>query len=117
MSQETSKRLQEYNNSLQQYSSSLHAENAKNGETISKLQNEKNAVMETLTGLRDHTNSLKIQLDSSRVSYPQFVLALNYELMVTWASNVILGSTCKRLALLDFITTIVNQFYVVLNCC
>ncbi|KAG1365370.1 kinesin-like protein KIN-14H [Cocos nucifera] len=66
MIQETNKRLQEYNTSLQQYNSSLQAEARKNGETMSKLQKEKNAMMETLTGLRDHTNSLKIQLDSSR---------------------------------------------------
>ncbi|XP_019703067.1 kinesin-like protein KIN-14H isoform X1 [Elaeis guineensis] len=73
MIQETSKRLQEYNISLQQYSSSLRAEAAKDGETISKLQKEKNAMMETLTGLRDHVNSLKIQLDSSRSSQQESI--------------------------------------------
>ncbi|EHA8587297.1 kinesin-like protein KIN-14H [Cocos nucifera] len=73
MIQETSKRLQEYNISLQQYSSSLRAEAAKDGETISKLQKEKNAMMETLTGLRDHANSLKIQLDSSRSSQQEAI--------------------------------------------
>ncbi|XP_008778969.2 kinesin-like protein KIN-14H isoform X1 [Phoenix dactylifera] len=73
MIQETNKRLQEYNTSLQQYNSNLQADALKNGETISKLQKEKNAMMETLTGLRDHTNSLKIQLDASRSSQQEAI--------------------------------------------
>lgn len=67
MLQETNKRLQEYNTSLQQYNSNLQADAQKNGEAISKLQKEKNAMMETLNGLRDHVNSVKNQLDISRV--------------------------------------------------
>lgn len=73
MIQETNRRLQEYNTSLQHYNSNLQADALKNGETISKLQKEKNAMMETLTGLRDHTNSLKIQLDSSRSSQQEAI--------------------------------------------
>ncbi|KAJ0961331.1 hypothetical protein J5N97_000636 [Dioscorea zingiberensis] len=68
MLQETNRRLQEYNTSLQQYNSNLQSDAVKNGETISKLQKEKNAMMDSLTGLRDHSNSLKNQLDSSRTS-------------------------------------------------
>lgn len=66
--QETNRRLQEYNTSLQQYNSNLQADAVKNGEAISRLQKEKSAMMETLTGLRDHANLLKNQLDSSRSS-------------------------------------------------
>ncbi|XP_072986443.1 kinesin-like protein KIN-14N [Typha latifolia] len=68
MLQETNKRLQEYNTSLQQYNSNLQAEAVKNGETMTKLQKEKNAMMETLNGLRDHANSFKTQLDVARSS-------------------------------------------------
>lgn len=66
--QDNNKRLQEYNASLQLYNSNLQADALQNGETISRLQNEKSAIMENLSGLRDHINSLKSQLDSSRVS-------------------------------------------------
>lgn len=68
MLQETNRRLQDYNASLQQYNSNLQTEANKNGETISRLQKEKSAIMESLTSARDHSNSLKTQLDSSRVS-------------------------------------------------
>ncbi|CAL9185634.1 unnamed protein product [Musa hybrid cultivar] len=66
--QDNNKRLQEYNASLQLYNSNLQADALQNGETISRLQNEKSAIMENLSGLRDHINSLKSQLDSSRSS-------------------------------------------------
>ncbi|XP_042468276.1 kinesin-like protein KIN-14N [Zingiber officinale] len=66
--QENNRRLQEYNTSLQQYNSNLQADAKENGETISKLQKEKTAIVENLTSLRDHINSLKSQLDSSRSS-------------------------------------------------
>ncbi|CAL9197255.1 unnamed protein product [Musa hybrid cultivar] len=68
MLQETNRRLQDYNASLQQYNSNLQTEANKNGETISRLQKEKSAIMESLTSARDHSNSLKTQLDSSRSS-------------------------------------------------
>ncbi|XP_074557511.1 kinesin-like protein KIN-14N [Curcuma longa] len=66
--QENNRRLQEYNTSLQQYNSNLQADAKENGDTISKLQKEKTAIVENLTSLRDHINSLKSQLDSSRSS-------------------------------------------------
>lgn len=91
MIQETNKRLQEYNTSLQQYNSSLQAEARKNGETMSKLQKEKNAMMETLTGLRDHTNSLKIQLDSSRVSYSPLCFGLQQRIKYHMSEQYYLG--------------------------
>jgi kinesin family protein C1 len=68
MVQDTNKRLQEYNASLQQYNSNLQADTTKNGEIISKLQREKSAMMEAMTSLKDHNNSIKNQLDSSMVS-------------------------------------------------
>ncbi|KAJ8477062.1 hypothetical protein OPV22_020789 [Ensete ventricosum] len=66
--QETNRRLQEYNTSLQQYNSNLQNETNKNGETILRLQKEKSAIMESLSSARDHANSLKSQLDSSKSS-------------------------------------------------
>ncbi|XP_073003337.1 kinesin-like protein KIN-14H [Typha latifolia] len=73
MVQDTNKRLQEYNTSLQQYNSNLQAEAVKHGESISKLQKEKSAMMETLASLRDHANSAKNQLDSSRSSQQEAI--------------------------------------------
>ncbi|XP_066396625.1 kinesin-like protein KIN-14N isoform X2 [Miscanthus floridulus] len=63
MLQDTNKRLQEYNTSLQQYNSNLQADATKNAETIAKLQKEKNTMVETMNGLKDHANSVKMQLD------------------------------------------------------
>jgi kinesin family protein C1 len=67
MLQDTNKRLQEYNTSLQQYNSNLQADATKNAETIAKLQKEKNTMVETMNCLKDHANSLKMQLDLSKV--------------------------------------------------
>ncbi|CAN6343771.1 unnamed protein product [Urochloa humidicola] len=66
MVQDTNKRLQEYNTSLQQYNSNLQADASKSGETISKLQKEKSAMMETMAALRECNNSVDSQLESSR---------------------------------------------------
>uniref|UniRef100_A0A0E0Q356 Kinesin-like protein n=1 Tax=Oryza rufipogon TaxID=4529 RepID=A0A0E0Q356_ORYRU len=68
MLQDTNKRLQEYNTSLQQYNSNLQADATKNGETIAKLQKEKNTMVETMNGLKDHANSVKMQLDLAKSS-------------------------------------------------
>ncbi|XP_020570600.1 kinesin-like protein KIN-14H [Phalaenopsis equestris] len=68
MIQETNKRLQEYNTSLQQYNNNLQAEAMKNGDTVTKLQKDKTAMMETLAGLRDQSSLLKNQLDAIRSS-------------------------------------------------
>ncbi|KAG0482767.1 hypothetical protein HPP92_010851 [Vanilla planifolia] len=68
MIQETNKRLQEYNTSLQQYNSNLQDDAVKNGDTISKLQMEKNAMVETITGLRDQSSLLRNQLENIRSS-------------------------------------------------
>lgn len=67
MLQDTNKRLQEYNTSLQQYNSNLQADATKNGETIAKLQKEKNTMVETMNGLKHHANSVKMQLDLEKV--------------------------------------------------
>ncbi|PWZ13080.1 hypothetical protein Zm00014a_029534 [Zea mays] len=66
MLQDTNKRLQEYNTSLQQYNCNLQADATKNAETIVKLQKEKNTMVETMNGLKDHANSVKMQLDIAR---------------------------------------------------
>ncbi|WOK96450.1 hypothetical protein Cni_G05157 [Canna indica] len=66
--QETNRRLQDYNTSLQQYNSNLQNDVNKNSEAIVRLQREKSTIMESLTCTRDHANSLKSQLDSSRSS-------------------------------------------------
>ncbi|KAH0436329.1 hypothetical protein IEQ34_026433 [Dendrobium chrysotoxum] len=73
MVQETNKRLQEYNTSLQQYNSNLQADAVKNGDTITKLQKDKTAMMETLAGLRDQSSSLKNQLDTIRSSQQETI--------------------------------------------
>lgn len=68
MLQDTNKRLQEYNTSLQQYNSNLQADATKNAETTAKLQKEKNTMVETMNGLKDHANSVKLQLDLAKSS-------------------------------------------------
>jgi kinesin family member C1 len=67
MLQDTNKRLQEYNASLQQYNLNLQTDSTKNTETIAKLQKEKNTMVETMNGLKDHVNSVKTQLDLTKV--------------------------------------------------
>ncbi|KAI5014859.1 hypothetical protein ZWY2020_056249 [Hordeum vulgare] len=42
--------------------------NDQNAETIEKLQKEKNTMVETMNGLKDHSNSLKLQLDMTKSS-------------------------------------------------
>ncbi|CAO2152955.1 unnamed protein product [Urochloa humidicola] len=80
MVQDTNKRLQEYNTSLQQYNSNLQADASKSGETISKLQKEKSAMMETMAALRECNNSVDSQLESSRVSTTQETIRVKEEL-------------------------------------
>ena len=78
MLQDTNKRLQEYNTSLQQYNCNIQADATKNAETIVKLQKEKNTMVETMNGLKDHANSVKMQLDIARVkSLSLYVLSLS----------------------------------------
>ncbi|XP_068667973.1 kinesin-like protein KIN-14C isoform X2 [Aristolochia californica] len=62
------KRLQEYNTSLQQYNSKLQMDASTANETITRLNKEKNAMMETLSSLRAHTALLQEQLTSTRTS-------------------------------------------------
>ncbi|KAK3137668.1 hypothetical protein QOZ80_5BG0455540 [Eleusine coracana subsp. coracana] len=66
MLQNTNKRLQDYNASLQQYNSNLQSDATKNSDTIAKLQKEKNTMVETMNGLKDHINSVKNQLDLTK---------------------------------------------------
>ncbi|KAG0495301.1 hypothetical protein HPP92_006295 [Vanilla planifolia] len=68
MIQGTNKLLQEYNNSLQQYNLQLQADAIKNGDTISKLQKEKNALVEIITRLTDQASLLRNQLENMRAS-------------------------------------------------
>lgn len=62
------KRLQEYNTSLQQYNSKLQTDLAMANESLKKVEKEKLAIVENLSTLRGHYNSLQEQLTSSRVS-------------------------------------------------
>ncbi|KAL6844533.1 hypothetical protein ACP4OV_026206 [Aristida adscensionis] len=73
MLQDTNKRLQDYNASLQQYNSNLQADASKNGEAISRLQKEKNAMMDTLTALKECNSSMNNQLESSRASQQEAI--------------------------------------------
>ncbi|KAJ6819708.1 kinesin-like protein KIN-14N [Iris pallida] len=63
--QESNKRLQEYNASLQQYNSNLQAD-GEEWRTISKLNEEKNTMKDSLAGLRNNLTFVKNQLDTSR---------------------------------------------------
>jgi kinesin family member C1 len=60
MIQDINKRLQEYNTSLQQYNFDIQSDATKNAETIAKLQKAKNTTFETMNGLKDHANSVKV---------------------------------------------------------
>ncbi|KAG0471378.1 hypothetical protein HPP92_015924 [Vanilla planifolia] len=73
MVQETNKRLQEYNTSLQHYNSNLQADAVKNGDAISKLQKDKNAMLETITGLKDQISLLRNQLNAIRSSQQEAI--------------------------------------------
>ncbi|KAG9454248.1 hypothetical protein H6P81_007152 [Aristolochia fimbriata] len=67
------KRLQEYNTSLQQYNSKLQMDASTANETITRLNKEKNAMMETLSSLRAHSALLQEQLTSTRTSQQEAV--------------------------------------------
>ncbi|KAK1304895.1 Kinesin-5 [Acorus calamus] len=71
--QDTNKRLQEYNTSLQQYNSKLQGDAAAAAETIERVQKEKTAMMENLSGLRIHNTLLQEQLTSSRSSQEEAI--------------------------------------------
>lgn len=62
------KRLQEYNLSLQQYNSKLHAELETARESLKRVEKEKATIVENLSTLRGHYNSLQEQLTLSRAS-------------------------------------------------
>ncbi|ERM99862.1 hypothetical protein AMTR_s00098p00155820 [Amborella trichopoda] len=66
--QECNKRLQEYNASLQQYNSKLQTDAAAANESISRIQKEKNAMMETLSTNRGLSTSLQEKLNASKAS-------------------------------------------------
>src|SRR4051812_31762029 len=94
MLQDTNKRLQEYNTSLQQYNCNLQADATKNAETIDKLQKEKNTMVETMNGLKDHSNSVKLQLDMAKVifqfsSFNCILYALNF--LITFISYILIA--------------------------
>ncbi|KAK4754408.1 hypothetical protein SAY87_002512 [Trapa incisa] len=70
---ETYKRLQEYNTSLQQYNSKLQTDLSAVNESLTKVEKEKLTVVENLSTLRGHYNSLHEQLISSRASLDEAV--------------------------------------------
>lgn len=55
------------NTILQEYNSNLQADATKNTETIAKLQKTRYTMIEKMNGLKDHTNSVKMQLDFAKV--------------------------------------------------
>lgn len=69
------KRLQEYNLSLQQYNSKLHAELETARESLKRVEKEKATIVENLSTLRGHYNSLQEQLTLSRVSFFRLVFS------------------------------------------
>ncbi|KAG0450683.1 hypothetical protein HPP92_026608 [Vanilla planifolia] len=62
--QGTDKLLQEYNNSLQLYNILLQGDAIKNVDTKSKLQKEKNVLVEIITRLTDQASLLRNQLEN-----------------------------------------------------
>ncbi|TMW91891.1 hypothetical protein EJD97_013771 [Solanum chilense] len=62
----TYKGLQEYNKNLQDYNSRLQKDLGTVNETLKRVETEKAAVVENLSGLRGHYTSLQEQLTSSR---------------------------------------------------
>ncbi|CAN6457958.1 unnamed protein product [Victoria cruziana] len=71
------KRVQEYNSSLQQYNSRLCNDAASASATIARLQNEKAAAVETLSGVRAHLSSVQNQLATCKVSLQEATDARN----------------------------------------
>ncbi|KDP20822.1 hypothetical protein JCGZ_21293 [Jatropha curcas] len=67
------KRLQEYNLSLQQYNSKLHAELETARESLKRVEKEKLTIVENLSTLRGHYNSLQEQLSLSRASQDEAI--------------------------------------------
>lgn len=62
------KRLQEYNQSLQLYNAKLQKDLETANESLKKVEKEKLSIVENLSALRGHYNSLQEQLTLSRVS-------------------------------------------------
>ncbi|KAK9674386.1 hypothetical protein RND81_12G229300 [Saponaria officinalis] len=67
------KRLQEYNTSLQQYNSKLQTELATANETLKRVETEKAIIVDNLSILRGHQNSLQDQLNATRASQEESV--------------------------------------------
>ncbi|KAF3776261.1 Kinesin-5 [Nymphaea thermarum] len=70
-------RLQEYNSSLQQYNRNLSNDAVNASATITRLQNEKATIMETLSGIRAHLASVQNQLAASKDSMKEAIDARN----------------------------------------
>ncbi|KAL8239232.1 hypothetical protein R6Q59_015799 [Mikania micrantha] len=65
---DTYKRLQEYNTSLQQYNSKLQSEVNQTNKILKNMEKEKVTVLENLSNLRGHCNSLQNQLTAAKAS-------------------------------------------------
>lgn len=63
------KRLQEYNTSLQEYNCKLQLDLNTASENLKRCETDKAAVVEDLTGIRVHYNSVNEQLTSLKVRY------------------------------------------------
>ncbi|KAJ8761678.1 hypothetical protein K2173_004454 [Erythroxylum novogranatense] len=67
------KRLQEYNLSLQQYNSKLHSELEAARDSLKRVEKEKSTIVENLSTLRGHYNTLQKELTLSRNSQDEAV--------------------------------------------
>ncbi|KAI7747146.1 hypothetical protein M8C21_033325, partial [Ambrosia artemisiifolia] len=67
------KRLQEYNTGLQQYNSKLQTELNQTSETLSKVEHEKAALMESLSKLKGHHETQQAQLASTKASLEESI--------------------------------------------
>ncbi|KAK6932409.1 Spindle pole body-associated protein Vik1/Cik1, microtubule binding domain [Dillenia turbinata] len=65
--------LQEYNKSLQQYNSKLQTDLGVANETGKRIEKEKAVIVENLSGLRGHCNSLQEQLNLCKASQGEVV--------------------------------------------
>lgn len=65
MVQEINKGLQEYNTSIHQYNSNRLVDASTSLETISKLQNDKSAMIENVTSLKERNSSITNHLQAS----------------------------------------------------
>lgn len=83
------KSLQEYNTSLQQYNSKLQSELNQTNKILKNVEQEKVAVSESLSNLRDYCTSLQDQLTATKVGifitvHFKFLILINVPYIVIY---------------------------------